>query len=87
MSGLGQVGTRPYAGCVPTVELVFVRSSALDAVGFDRERSELHVRFPDGGTYVYSDVPEQVHRELLEAESKGGFFVNVIQPGYAAREL
>jgi hypothetical protein len=45
------------------------------------------VLFRDGGTSVYSDVPEQVYRELLEAESKGGFFVNVIQPGYAAREL
>ena len=45
------------------------------------------MRFRDGATYVYFGVPEQVYRELLEAGSKGGFFANVIKPGYAAREL
>lgn len=72
---------------MPTVPMVLVISSVLEAVGFDAERSELHVRFRDGGTYVYADVPERVFRELLEAGSKGGFFANVIKPGYACREL
>ena len=67
--------------------MVFALSPALEAVGFDRERSELHARFRDGATYVYSDVPGQVYRELLEAGSKGGFFANVIKPGYATASL
>jgi predicted DCC family thiol-disulfide oxidoreductase YuxK len=70
-----------------TVPMVLVISSVLEAVGFDPDRSELHVRFRNGGTYVYSDVPERVFRELLEAGSKGGFLANVIKPGYDGREL
>jgi hypothetical protein len=69
------------------VEMVLVISSVLEAVGFDPDHGELHVRFRDGGTYVYAGVPERVFRELLEAGSKGGFFANVIKPGYACREL
>ena len=72
---------------MPTVETVFVLSSALEAVGFDAERAELHVRFKGGATYVYSDVPDHVYRELLEAGSKGGFVANVVKPNYACREL
>jgi hypothetical protein len=70
-----------------TVEMVLVLSSVLEAVGFDRGHGELHVRFRSGETYVYSEVPERVYRELLEAGSKGGFFTNVVKPAYAGRKL
>src|SRR5262245_35829993 len=82
-----QVGTRPYSGGVPTVEMVFVISSVLQAVGFDAERGALHVRFRNGSTYVYSGVPERVYRELLQPGSKGGFSTNVVKPSDPGREL
>jgi hypothetical protein len=69
---------------VATIEMVYVLSSLLDAVGYDPPRQELHVRFRAAATYVYSGVPEHVYRELLDAGSKGGFFSNVVKPSYPA---
>ena len=45
------------------------------------------MRFRASGTYVYSDVPAEVYRELLEAGSKGGYVSNVIKPSYRGRRL
>ena len=69
------------------LDMVGVLSSSIDAVGYDARRRELHVRFRESGPYVYSDVPEHVYRELLEAGSKGGYVNNVVKPAYACREL
>lgn len=62
-----------------------VESSSVDAVGFDRERNELTVRFVDGGTYVYAMVPSAVFEALLEADSIGRFVNQRIKPRYPVR--
>jgi hypothetical protein len=53
-----------------------IESADLLAVGYDRERSELWVRFRTRPTlvYVYFDVAELVYRQLMAAESHGRFF-------------
>ena len=61
-----------------------VDSSVLLTVGYDGERRLLKVRFRNGRTYYYVDVPEPAHRELLEAESKGKYLNEVIKPNYRA---
>ncbi len=55
-------------------EYVEVASTSVDAVGYDRVARTLAVRFCDGSEYHYSDVPEDVYRGILTADSAGGYF-------------
>lgn len=64
-----------------------VDSSNLQAVGYDADSRELHVRFLNNDTYVYSDVPEELHQELLRAPSKGSFLNRAIKGTYVYRKL
>jgi KTSC domain len=66
-------------------EMVPVDSSVIEEVGF--EAGELVVKFRDGGTYVYSVVPESVFQSLLGAESIGSFFNREIRPYYDCHPL
>jgi hypothetical protein len=56
------------------MEMKAVESKMFSAVGYDSETQTLQVRFANGGTYAYLDVPETVYQELMAAESKGKFF-------------
>ena len=51
-----------------------VQSSVLAAVGYDAERRLLEIEFRSGAIYRYLEVPEEIHKRLLAAESKGHFF-------------
>lgn len=55
-------------------EMLFVDSSNIEAVGYDPDARELHVRFTSGTVYVYFDVDEYLYQELLRADSKGSYF-------------
>jgi len=57
-------------------------SSAIARIAFDRARGVLAIEFEDGDVYDYFDVPESVHREMLAAPSKGGFFAAAIRGVY-----
>lgn len=60
-----------------------VESTSLEAVGYDADARELHVRFSSSGkTYVYYAVEEPVYRELMQAESKGAYVNRRIKPRY-----
>lgn len=55
-------------------EMTFVDSKGVEAIGYDAERMELHVRYAKSGeTYVYYGVEEWVFREFMEADSKGTY--------------
>ena len=62
-----------------------VRSSSVDAVGFDPARNELTIRFVAGGSYVYGMVPTAVFEALLRADSIGRFVNERIKPRYPVR--
>jgi hypothetical protein len=64
----------------------YVDSTGVEAIGFDSAARELWVQFKDGKTYVYSDVPEEVHTEFMQADSKGSYFNRVVKPNHAFRE-
>jgi hypothetical protein len=59
-----------------------IDSSMLASVGYDPAERLLELEFTSGSVYRYADVPESVHRELLAAESKGGYFLDAIQDQY-----
>lgn len=54
------------------MERVAVVSSALRSVGYDD--GTLDVEFVSGAVYRYFNVPEQVHKQLMRADSHGEFF-------------
>ena len=64
-----------------------IQSSAIAAVGYDRKSQTLRLQYTNGRTYEYLDVPPEMHRELLNAESAGEFVNLEIKPNYDYREV
>ena len=54
-------------------EMTYVDSSNIEQIGYDSDKTELHVIFKDGSLYVYNNVPLQIYEELLGAPSKGSY--------------
>ncbi|MCA9473825.1 MAG: KTSC domain-containing protein [Nitrospira sp.] len=53
-------------------EMQYVDSSNIEAIGYDPDNQELHVRFlKSGETYVYYSVEEWIFQEFLQSDSKG----------------
>lgn len=70
------------------VEMVFVQSSNIDAVGYDETAGELHVRFKSSmATYVYQGVPPDVHARMMLSPSKGQFHSLEIKNVYSFYRL
>ena len=64
-------------------EMIFVDSSNVEAIGYDAETRELHVRFVKSGeTYVYYGVEEWVFEDFKRSDSKGTFLNTVIKVKY-----
>jgi hypothetical protein len=56
------------------MQRVTVESTTLGSAGHDDQAAVLELQFRNGTVYQYSLVPQQVYRDLLQAESKGRFF-------------
>jgi len=56
------------------MEYQAVKSSTMQAVGYDKENRILGVRFHNGRTYHYFEVHPVIHQELMIAESIGKYF-------------
>ena len=64
-------------------EMLAVESSSVEAVGYDGDARELHVRFVGGGLYVYAGVEREVFDALMFAPSKGAYVNLQLKPrGY-----
>ena len=46
-------------------EMHYVDSTSVEAIGYDGNKLELHVRFLSGSSYVYFDVPEDGVRRVF----------------------
>lgn len=55
------------------LKMVAVQSSNVDAVGYEAASSSMHIKFKNGATYKYADVPQGVYTALLESSSVGSF--------------
>ena len=53
------------------MQLVKVESSNIEAIG--HEGNVLRVEFKTGAAYDYKGVPAEVHRDLMQSNSKGRF--------------
>jgi hypothetical protein len=66
----------------------FVVSSNIEAIGYDTQTRELHVRFlKSGATYVYYEVEAWVFEELTRADSKGSYLNRMIKGKYQHGKL
>lgn len=65
-----------------------VVSTTMNSVGYDPEKRTLEIEFTGGEVYEYYEVPEEIHRDLMAAESKGRYFNLVFRPlGFDFRHL
>ena len=64
------------------VEMNYVDSSNVEAIGYEPGAQELYVRFLSGDTYVYHGIPEEVYDELMAAPSKGSYLNRMIKGSY-----
>lgn len=65
------------------ITMHYVDSSSIEAIGYNRDTQELHVRFlRSGATYAYFGVEEWVFDELRQAASKGGYLNDHIRGSY-----
>ena len=64
-----------------------VDSSAVVSVGCDDSRRLLELEYVDGDVYQYCDVPEALHRALLDAPSIGQFVNAKIKGAFRYRKL
>ncbi len=64
-----------------------VESSNIAAIAYIKEAGQLMVQFSSGSVYAYSDVPEQVYQDFLDASSKGKFFAEHIKGKYETEKV
>lgn len=62
-----------------------VESGALIAIAYDDTGRRLRVRFTDGSTYEYRDVPPDAYATLMSAPSKGQCFNLAIRSKFSHR--
>jgi hypothetical protein len=58
----------------PLTQLLPVRSSNIDAIGYDPRAELLTVRFSSGSTYEYEHVTREQHADLMATDSHGTWF-------------
>ena len=59
-----------------------VASSNVAAIGYDSPTQTLEVEFVNGSVYQYYNVPEQMHKKIMSAPSKGRFLNTYIRDSY-----
>jgi hypothetical protein len=72
---------------VSDIDMVPVKSSNIDAIGYHGPNRLLFVRFKSGSTYMYDRVPASKHEALASADSVGAHFAKHIKPKHIGRPL
>ncbi|QDT50430.1 hypothetical protein Pan258_44890 [Symmachiella dynata] len=82
------IDSAPAASREHAIERTAVRSSALQSVGYDQEQRVLEIEFTSGAVYQYFDVPAEVYRRLMAAESHGRYFNQAVRnAGYRYQRM
>jgi hypothetical protein len=62
-----------------------VSSSTLKTIGYDAAAKILEITFNSGAVYEYDNVPKETADGLLNATSKGGYFMIHVRPCFLCR--
>ncbi len=65
------------------MQRVLVESTTLASAGHDPRAAVLELQFRNGAVYRYFHVPRRVYRDLVRAQSKGGYFNQNIRAKYS----
>lgn len=69
------------------MDRVPVESSNIVSVGYEPARYLLEIEFQSGAVYQYARVPSHIHQGLMQAESKGFYFLHFIRDLYPTTKL
>lgn len=69
------------------IEMLPVKSNNIKLAGYDKKSKQLRVQFTNGGLYQYTDVPQEVYNEMINAESAGVYFSKNIRNSYTSINL
>ncbi|MGA7807149.1 KTSC domain-containing protein [Bradyrhizobium sp.] len=64
-----------------------VKSSAIEAVGYDPDRRAMVIRFTGGDSYLHSGVSPDQHAKLLGADSIGTHYGKHFRNQFSATKL
>lgn len=70
-----------------SVQMHPVKSSNIDAIGYDAAAKELHVKFKSGGVHAYADVPMDKYIALKTAPSIGKHFHAHVRDKHKSRKV
>ncbi|MFZ5575134.1 MAG: KTSC domain-containing protein [Pseudomonadota bacterium] len=62
--------------------MIRVASSAISAVGYDRETRQMQIEFVQGSAYTFCVVPQHIFDGLLSSGSKGACYDRHIRDRY-----
>lgn len=64
-----------------------VDSTSIAAIGYDKEKGTLGVRFRKTGKTYYYKVSPDTHKAFMSSQSKGSFFLDSIRDFFPAHEV
>ena len=64
------------------MEREMITSSNIVSIGYDSATETLEVEFAKTGIYQCYNVPESIHQQFMEADSKGAFLNSHIRNAY-----
>lgn len=67
--------------------MVPLKSSNIEAIGHDGGKHELHVKFKNGGHYVYENVHRVFFDNMCAAPSPGGYHETHVKTVFKHRKL
>lgn len=56
-----------------------VESSSIKSIGHDAEKKEMTAEFSNGSVYRYYDISEEEYKSIMEADSVGSKFKQVVK--------
>lgn len=69
------------------IEMKPVKSSNIQAIGYDEPSQTMHIAFTSGKTYAYHGVTPEQHGEFLHADSIGSHFARRIRPHFSGKPV
>ena len=64
-----------------------IDSSFITHVAFFKSLKILEIKFSNGRIYLYENVPFKIYLKLVNSESKGDIFNNLIKNRYVVRKI
>lgn len=64
-----------------------VKSTFLKSVGYDPEKHRMELEFCDGDCFCYNNIPPRLHKDLMESDSLGKFFLKKVKPFHEGKRI